>query len=208
MNKALFAIFMLLAPLALAAEEAAMQDQDVYYAPDVAEDSPDGATPTAAALPQGAYVSRAMLRAFDYSSGKPLDGVELFLGHDYLGRSPLGLQGLVVGHDAVLEARLEGYDEASRPGLRLPAEGEVSIALLRENPVGWYTTPSWVVGLGLLVGSVFVYRSDNPGPGLALVGGGVGLIALSQLAARFWHVPALRREVEAYNGRPEAAPAR
>ena len=205
MNKALLLLAILMLPLGLRADQ--MQDEDVYYAPDVAEDSPEGTTAAAATLPQGAYVSRADLHIFDYSSGRSLSGAELFLGRDYLGRSPLTLKGLVVGPGAELEVRMDGYDEASRPGLRLPAEGEVKVALLRENPVGWYTTPAWVVGLGLLVTSVFVYRSDNATPGLILVGGGVSIIALSQLTARFLHLPALRREVKEYNARPEAAPA-
>jgi hypothetical protein len=207
MNKALLMLLLLLSPLALRADEAAMEDKDIYYAPDVAEDAAAG-TPTASvALPQGAYVSKARLSVFDFSSGKDLKGAELFLGQDYLGRSPLVLQGLVVSPGAELAARLDGYGEASRRALRLPAEGEVRLALLSENPAGWYTTPAWVVGLGLLAASVAVYRSDNTSPGLALVGAGVGVISLSQLTARFFHVPALRREVEDYNARPEAAPA-
>ena len=116
MNKALLLLAILMLPLGLRADQ--MQDEDVYYAPDVAEDSPEGTTAAAATLPQGAYVSRADLHIFDYSSGRSLSGAELFLGRDYLGRSPLTLKGLVVGPGAELEVRMDGYDEASRPGLR------------------------------------------------------------------------------------------
>lgn len=191
-----------------AADSAALQDEDVYYAPlesQPAEGQPDAAEP-AVKLAPGAYLSRATLHAVDFSDGRSLKGAELFLGSDYLGRSPLALQGLVVAPGAELAVRMDGYHEASRPGLRLPAEGEVRVALLKEDPAGWYTTPAWVLGLGMLAGSVAVYRSDNTAPGLALVGGGVGLIALSQLAARFWHLPALRRDVDAYNAQPVPVP--
>ena len=64
MNRILL-LLLLLCPLALRAEEAAMEDKDVYYAPDVAEDAA-AETPTASvALPQGAYVSKARLSVFD-----------------------------------------------------------------------------------------------------------------------------------------------
>ena len=218
MIKTLLLSLSLLLPLRLAvAEDAApvsptaetgQQDDDVYYAPDVAEDGATGATPSAAvAQVQGAYVSRAQLHVIDFTSGHEVNGAELFLGPDYLGRSPLTLKGLVVSPGTELGARLDGYEEALRPGLHLPADGEVRVALLRENAASWYTTPAWVLGLGLLAASVAVYRSDNTGPGLALVGGGVGVIALSQLTARFMHLPALRRQVQDYNASPQAVPA-
>lgn len=183
----------------------ALKDEDVYYAP--IEDQPEGATPTVQAMAPGAFVSQAKVSAFDIASGKPVEDAEIFLAGQYLGRSPLQLQGTVISKPLVaLSARADGYDEGARDAVQVPAEGVVNIALANQHAAGWYTAPAWVVGLGLLVASAVVYDANNSAPGLAVAGGGLGIIALSQLSARFVHLPGLRRRAEAYNAQTAPAP--
>lgn len=192
-------------PLSPAAGAEELRDEDVYYAP--IDDSADGATPSAQALPQGAYVSRARIHAFDIATGQAVDSAELFLGGVYIGRSPLVLKEHVVGKPLPpLAARLDGYSEGERPAVDIPADGAAVVALASERSAGWYTTPAWVLGLGLLGASAALYDANNSGPGLALAGGGLAVISLSQLTARFVHLPGLRKRAEAYNASTVAAP--
>jgi hypothetical protein len=183
----------------------ALKDDDVYYAP--IEDQPEGATPTVQALAPGSYVSQAKVNAFNIANGKPVEGAEIFLAGQYLGRSPLQLQGTVISKPLVaLSARADGFDEGSREAVQVPADGVVNVALADQHAAGWYTTPAWVVGLGLLAASAVVYDANNSAPGLAVAGGGLGIIALSQLTARFVHLPGLRKRAEAYNSQGAPAP--
>lgn len=200
--------------LSPAAAAGALQDQDVYYGPDeqdVSASAQSAASPAPTPAPTGdlgSALTRASVSAFEWGHPeRPLVGAELFINGQFLGRSPLRLTGRVVDRSSVVTARLDGYSEALRGRVQVPAEGEIRVAMASENAAGWYTTPSWVLGLGLLGASLAVYRADNTGPGLALVGGGVSVIAVSQLVARFFHLPALRRAVQDYNSRPEPAPA-
>jgi hypothetical protein len=213
MTKKLLALCLLFAAAALradvtptaGADEDALKDEDVYYAP--IDDAAEDATPTVKALSPGSYVSQAKVSAFDIADGKPVTGAEIFLAGAYLGRSPLQLQGAVVDKPLMaLSARADGYAEGLRAAVKVPAEGDVTVALASERAAGWYTTPAWVVGLVLLGASAAVYDANNSGPGLSLAGGGLGIIALSQLTARFIHLPSLRRQAEAYNAQGAAAP--
>jgi len=182
----------------------AMDPADVYYGPS----DDDGATPDAAES-KGLYISRARISAFAWGSpGVELPDADLVLNGAYIGRSPLQLKGMVVDKPlSILSATLPGYEAGLRPALRMPADGDVKVAVLSDNAAGWYTAPAWAVGLGLVVASVFVYRSESTSSSLALAGGGVAVIAAAQLAANLLHLPALRRAVQAYNARPDAVPA-
>jgi hypothetical protein len=212
MTKKLFALSLLLLSVALRADvtpsaqaDDSLKDEDVYYAP--IDDQPEGATPTVQALSPGSFVSQAKVTAFDIADGKPVEGAELFLAGTYLGRAPLQLQGTVISKPQIaISARADGYDEGLRPAVSVPADGTVAVAMASEHAARWYTTPAWVVGLCLLGASAAVYDANNSGPGLSLAGGGLGIIALSQLTARFLHLPSLRRKAEAYNAQGAPAP--
>lgn len=201
------------APKAVSANADALSDDDVYYAPidDNASDTADavavGDSVSAQALPQGSFLSHARFYAYDLSTGRTLQGAELFIDGVYVGTSPLDLTDHLVGEPVLpLSARMNGYSEGLRPAVQFPAEGAVSVALVSDSAASWYTGPAWVVGLGLLAASALVYDSNNAAPGLAAAGGGLAVISLSQLEARFIHLPALRRRAKAINARSEAAP--
>ena len=191
---------------------AGMEDDDVYYAPEESGEVSGemGASQGAVgSLPGSAsYVSHAKLVPFEWGHPeKPLDDVELFLNGQFLGKSPLTLDGYMVQRAQMsLTARKDGFEESERPKVKLPVEGELRIALLNEGAASWYTTPAWIVGLGLVIASVTAYSAGSGNSGVALAGGGVGIIALSQIGAHFLHLPALRKEVEAYNQQAEPAP--
>jgi hypothetical protein len=185
---------------------AAAEDQDVYFAPldDAAGDSAE-----ASSAPVGSRLSRARLRAFAWGHpGRSVDGAELYLDGSLVGRSPLALDGVLVSAAGVsLAARADGYEEALRPRLDLPADGSVAVALLPEDAADAITLPGWAVGLGLVVAGVLTYQSASPGAGLGIAGGGLLCAALTQLWARFVTLPRLRAAVGAYNARPEPEPA-
>jgi hypothetical protein len=195
-----------------AADSAGTPDSDVYYAPEESGDASGemGASQGAVgSLPGSAsYLSHARLLPFAWGHpDKPLDGVELYLNGQYLGNSPLSLDNYMVQRaQLVLGARKDGYEEAQREHVKIPVEGDLRVALLSDNAAGWYTTPAWVVGLGLILGAVAAYNDSNGSTGVGLAGAGVGVIALSQLTARFIHLPALRRQVDAYNAQTAPAP--
>lgn len=216
MNRIL-SLLLLLALLAappLRAEEAAaaasggdgaeaLDDPDVYYAPD--DEAAEPLSPTAQS--PGSFVSRASIQAYDVADGRVLEGADLFLQGAFIGRSTLDLGGRVIDKPVVeLDARLADCEDASRPAVALPAEGTVRIAMVSRRSARWYTAPGWAIGLGLLAAAAVVYDSHNTGPGLALVGGGVATIGLSQIMARLVHLPGLRRRAEALNARREPAP--
>jgi hypothetical protein len=189
-----------------------LEDQDIYYAPEESGEVSGemGASQGAVgSLPGSAsYLSHAKLLPFEWGHpDKPLEGVELFLNGQYLGKSPLSLDNFMVQRSALaLTARKEGYEEGERAQVKVPVDGPLRIALLNENAASWYTTPAWLVGLGLIAGSVAAYSGGSGSTGIGLAAGGVGVIALSQLGARLLHLPALRRDVDAYNKQQEAAP--
>jgi hypothetical protein len=170
--------------------------------------APAGADNGDAAALEGSYLSRARISVFAW--GRPqeeLSGADVVLNGNYIGRSPVALKGIVMDQqDARLSARLDGYSEALRPAVRMPADGVVRVAVLSDNASAWYTAPGWVLGVGLLAASVALTRSDNTGAGLALAGAGVGAVALTQLVSRLAQLPLLRRAVERYNASREAAP--
>lgn len=201
------------APQAVSANASAdaLGDDDVYYAPidDVAADTTEAVAASASAqtLPQGSFLSHARFYAYDLSTGKTLQGAELFMDGTYVGNSPLDLTDHLVGKPVLsLSARMDGYSEGLRPAVQFPAEGAVSVALVADNAASWYTTPAWVVGLGLLAASALTYDNNRPSSGLAAAGGGLAVISLSQLGARFIHLPALRRRAKAINEHSEPAP--
>ncbi len=189
--------------------EAALTDEDVYYAPiDEPQDASASAQAAAPALAPGAFLSRARVSAFDIADQSPVQGAEVFLAGQYLGRTPLQLEDRLIGKPVLeVDARKDGYSEGLRPAVVFPAAGELAVALVSDDAASWYTTPAWAVGLGLLVASAAVYDANNSTPGLALAGGGLAVISLSQLSARFLHLPSLRRKADAYNGRSEPVPA-
>lgn len=191
------------APDSAAAAAAALEDEDVYYAPE--DEDAAGEAPGSMA---GSLVSRAEIQVFDVATGAALPDAELFLGGAFIGRSPLTLDGRLLEKPLLsLAARREGCEDALRPAVALPVEGVVRVAMVRESSARWFSAPAWSVGLGLLAASAFVYDSHNTAPGLALLGGGVGVIALSQLMARLVYLPRLRRKAEAYNAALEPLPA-
>ena len=108
-----------------------------------------------------------------------------------------------------LSARLPGYDEALRPAMSLPAQGEARVYLIGDNAASWYTTPCFVAGLLAMAGSIVAYSQGSAASaklGLGLAIGGAGVLAVSQAIAHFIHLPGLEKEAEAKNQRPEALP--
>jgi hypothetical protein len=205
------ALLLLLAPGAARADEVpAGEDPDVYYAPEEVSETAavlGGSAGSVAASPSAGASSMSHARLIPFAWGepdKPLKGAELFLNGQYLGHSPLSLDSVLVSlKPMTLTAHLDGYEEAVRPAVIVPAEGELRVALLGEDAASWYTTPAWIVGLGMVAGSLAAYNNGNGTVGIALVGGGVAIITLTQLSARLFHLPSLRRDVEAYNQRPQ-----
>lgn len=190
----------------------ALEDEDVYYAPEEEGEASGvmgGSQGAVGSLPGSAsYLSHAHVIPFQWGHPeKPLDEVELFLNGQYLGKSPVTLDNFMVQRVQLsLTAHKEGFEEAERPKVSVPADGDLRIALMDEGAASWYTTPAWVVGLGLVAGAIGAYNGGSSTGALALAGGGVGVIALSQLTARLVHLPAVRHDVEAYNQRFEPAP--
>jgi hypothetical protein len=201
----------LLLGLALAGLGRADETDSSDFQPSDALYAPENASPSAAAELRATYYSTARLSVVDAGHGmRPLEGAELFIDGKYVGKSPLDLSGFLVDKPSVaLSARLGGYNEALRPALSLPAEGEARIAMSGDNAASWYTTPAFVVGLLAMGGAVAVYAQNDPSTsdsGLALVCGGVAVIALSQAVAHFIHLPALEKSTAALNARPEPLP--
>lgn len=199
-------VFFLLLALtkALNAEDSDFKPEDALYAPEELSSNAEAIT----ALHGGSFYSTARITVTDFARpGILLEGAELFIEGQYLGKSPLEMSGFLINKPRVaLSARLPGYDEALRPAVQFPAEGEVHIALLGDHAAAWYTTPSWVVGILMIGGAIAAYSQNNSGAsqtGIALVCGGVGVIALSQAVARLFHLPALRRDLEALNSKAE-----
>lgn len=190
----------------------AMEDSDVYYAPEEEGESSGvmgGSQGAVGSAPGSAsYLSHARIVPFEWGHpDEPLKDVELFLNGQFLGKSPVTLENYMVTHAQLdLSARKDGYEEAQRPKVGVPVDGELRIAMMDEGVASWYTTPAWIVGLGLVAGAVGAYNSGSSGTGLVLAGGGVSLIALAQLGARFFQLPALRHDVDEYNQRLEPAP--
>jgi hypothetical protein len=198
-----FAALWLSAPAAAWAGPAAAggPDDGIYYAP-------VDASPVAQAGGAGSLLSRAQIQPFAWGRpGVGLGSVELYLDGSYLGSTPLSLDGRVVDAAGVsLAARADGYEDALRPSVRLPEDGPVAVALLPRDAAWPITTPGWAVGLGLVAAGLLVYRSDAPAAGLALSGGGLLTVGLTQLWARWIRLPALRARVEAFNASPDPAP--
>ena len=190
------------APVAVSPGAGWADEPGIYTAPlDDADDS-------GPAAPAGKRLSHARLRAFAWGRpGAGLAGAELYLDGELMGASPLTLGGFLAPASGVtLSAQAAGFEEAARPGLILPAEGGVAIALLPDDAAAGVTAPGWVVGLGLVVAGVLVYHPDSPSPGLSLAGGGLLCAGLTQLWARTVTLPRLRAKVRAYNARPEPEP--
>lgn len=179
----------------------------IYYGPDLGSKDASGAV---AVQPQlGSYLSHARITAFAWGSPqRELAGAEVVLNGEYLGKSPLVLQGLLVAGAAPAKValRLDGYSEGLRPSVSLPQDGDLRVALLDDSAGAWISTPGWIAGLGLMGASVLAYRSESAQVGLGLAGGGIAVIAVSQLLLRWVALPALRHAVQAFNARPEAAP--
>jgi hypothetical protein len=202
----ILALMLALAGVARAEDDADFRPEDALYAP-------EEATPTAqesgAPEARGAsYYSSARVVAVDLGrGGREIEGAEIFIGGRYLGKSPLDLEGFLVDAPLLsLSARLPGYAESLRPALRVPPEGEIRVGLAGDNAASWYTTPSFVAGILMLAGAAASYAQNTPSgseTGAALLGGGVGVILISQAVARLFHLPALHKRVEAWNASHE-----
>lgn len=199
------------APLNPGAEVAPeLRESDVYFAPeDLGEYTGQMGASSSVTLAAGTFYSRAHVRAYSGVDRKLLDGTELFLDGQFIGKSPVELTEFLVARDRYpLTARLDGWSEAQRPAISVPRDGELRIYLAPEDAGAWYTLPGALGGMTLLVLGLVTYSNTNGGPqvGLSLAGAGVGLIALTQGLARYVHAPALRRQVERMNAGSEAAP--
>ncbi len=187
-----------------------LREADVYYAPEeTGETSGQMGASSSATLTAGTFYSRAVVRAYSGLDRKPLDGAELFLNGEFIGKSPTNLTEFLVAKESYpLSARLDGWVEAQRPQVAVPREGELRVYLAPEDAGAWYTLPGSLGGMTLLVLGLISYSSEGGGPqvGLSLAGAGVGLIALTQGLSRYVHAPALRRSVERLNADPQAAP--
>jgi hypothetical protein len=189
------------------------QPADALYAPE--DITYSAGTQAQAPAPQesASYYSQAKIVACDFGHGnRPLEGAEIFIEGQYVGKSPLSLTRFLIEKPEInMTARLEGYDEALRPAMHLPAEGEARIYLVGTNAASWYTVPSMVLGVLALGGSVAAYAQAQRHPGssqlgLGLVLGGTGIIALSQIIAHGLHLPALSKRMQELNSKPEAQP--
>jgi hypothetical protein len=195
--------------LLLALGGALKADEEGDFKPEDALYAPEGESATAETSPS--YYSSAKVIAFDSSRpAEALKDVEIFLDGAFVGKTPLELSGVLVNKPSfALTARVNGYEEAVRPAVQIPAQGELRVAMAGDNAASWYTAPSFVIGLGLIAGAVVAYSQNNGSSssvGASLVGSGLGLIGLSQAVARLFHLPALRRQAEDYNRKHEAAP--
>ncbi len=162
-----------------------------------------GLSPTAAALqPEAHYYSTATLGAFAWGSpGRPLPAA-LFLDGRLVGTSPVNLsRGVLVDKPGfALEAQLDGYEEALRPSVALPREGEVKVAMAPLHPGAWYSIPGICLGLGLAAAG-FVAAGQGgaaPGAGTALIAAGAGLIGVSY-AVSWFQKSSVDRAVRRYN---------
>lgn len=190
---------------AFAEDNSDFQPGDALYAPEEESGTAQSASASSSA---GSYYSSARIEALDYGHGmKPLEGAEIFIDGRFLGKSPLDLSGFLVNKPAMtLSARLPGYNDAAREAFKIPAEGNLGIAMVGDNAASWYTMPSWIAGLAMLGGAVAAYSQNNSQVGIALVGGGVGVIALSQAVARLFHLPRLESEAAALNAKSDPRP--
>lgn len=193
---------------AAAAAGADFQSSDVLYAP---EDSSADMQVTQTTQAGASYYSQARLVVFDFGhEDRLLDGAELFIDGQFMGNSPVTLNGFLVNKPkAVFSARLPGYRESARSNFALPAQGDVRIYLMGDNAAAWYTTPSFVVGLIAMGASIFAYSQNQSGSsnaGLSLAIGGAGVIALSQSIAHFIYLPGLEKKMARKNSSSEALP--
>ena len=189
------------------------QEASEDFRPEDALYAPEEMTYTAAAAETGraTFYSSAKLVALDISHpAVPLEDAELFLDGNYVGKSPLSLEAYLVDKPSLaLTARLPGWREASRLALLLPADGDVRIYLAGEGSTSWYTRPAFGIGLAMLAGSIAAYSQNSPSTtalGTGLVAGGVSVIAVTQVIARFFHLPALIARADALNAKAEPAP--
>jgi hypothetical protein len=181
------------------------QPSDVLYAP---EDLTPGAQAAEPSQAGASYYSQARLLVSDFGhAGRPVEGAELFIDGQFVGTSPVTLNGFLVNKPRVsLSAHEAGYHDSVRPDFVLPAQGDARIYLVGDNAVSWYTTPSFVAGLCAMGASIFAYSQKSSNVGLSLVIGGAGIIALSQTIAHFIHLPSLEKKVAQKNSGPEALP--
>ena len=150
------------------------------------------------------FMSEAQVRVHPLDNpGLSLDGFNVFLDDLLVGQSPLQLDAFLVSKDSYnLSVEKSGWQEASRPDLSLLPDGVIEIAVIRNNPSRWYTIPAFGLGAASLVGSLVSYRQpDGERAGLGLLIGGVAIMAVTQLLARFVHGPASKQKVKAYNRR-------
>jgi hypothetical protein len=201
--------------LALAMQGILRADEAQDFQPGDALYAPEGESGTAEASPDAglnaSYYSTCRISVVDLGhAGRPMQGVDLFIDGQFVGKSPLELSGFYINRPTLrLSAQMDGYHDAERPAVRIPPEGETRIVMVGDNAAGWYTTPSWVAGILLLGGAMAAYsqnRADSTAVGNAMIGSGLGVILLSQAWARLFHLPGLDREAARANARSEPLP--
>jgi hypothetical protein len=149
------------------------------------------------------FYSGATVRVNRLGKEESLKGLDVFLDGRLVGQSPLDLSGYMVDHRAAdLSVAGSGYLEAFRYDVDVPAEGVLDIAVLEENPSRAYTRPAFVAGLALMAGSLVAYaQPQGEQAGLAMLAGGIGLVCLAQVVARWIHLPLLKNKLSAHNQR-------
>jgi hypothetical protein len=201
---ALFLFLQLIFCPVLSAAEAA-EEGDADYAPATEEENPSLEEVQSSYLGMSSsYYSQARISAYDWARPQEtLAGVDVFNQGRLLGKTPFTLEKFLVSSaDMKLSANKRGYREVKLDSVEIPAEGEIRFAMLKSNPASFYTTPSFIAGLCMLAGSLAVYSqnsADSNALGLSLLGGGAGLICVTQVIARFGHIPWLEKQVASAN---------
>ncbi len=207
---------MILAVLLLPGLSPAAQDEgDAHAAP--AEDdtryfAPEERSPTAeVGASSASFYSSARVRVFAWPDPEHLlSDAEIFIEGQFAGKSPLNLSSVLIAKPRVAVSSRLGNIEVSRPAVVFPPEGELRIAMLDPDAGSWYTSPAFVAGVAMLVGSLVSFAQLTPESnsiGMGLMIGSASLVGLTQGIAYLWHRPKLTRGAAEYNAQSEAAPA-
>lgn len=156
------------------------------------------------------YASETVVRIYDFSRpDRFLKDVDLFADGKRLGKSPVTLERFVVNTSGLsFSAYKSGYRELKIKNMVFPRAGEMRLAIVKKNPASFYTTPAFVIGLGLITGSFIAYAQkseESSLAGVSLLSGGLGLIGFTQVIARFAHIPFIEKKARQANEKAASA---
>jgi hypothetical protein len=158
---------------------------------------------TSSAPARESFYITADVRVHRLGKEESLEGLSVFLDGQLVGQSPLNLSGYLVNRQtATLSVAGAGYLESFRYDVDIPAGGVLDIAVLEENPSRAYTRPAFLLGLALMAGSLVAYaQPEGEQAGLAMLSGGIGLVCLTQIVARWIRLPILKKNLAEHNQR-------